>query len=94
MVCATYAIKRSELRRRASRHPARVALAYLARRRTEATNAELMTVLGVSRPESAPNLTRRYASWLSSEAAIRRDSQRLEREPDNQPSIRQVSQKN
>jgi hypothetical protein len=93
-VCSTYAIKRSELGRRGSRHPARAALAYLARRRTAATNAELMTAPGVSRPESVPNLTRRYASWLSSVAAIRRDYQRLERELDNQPSIREVSEKN
>jgi hypothetical protein len=93
VVCSTYAIKRSELGRRGSRHPAWGALAYLAQRRTAATNAELMTVLGVSRAESVPNLTRRYASWLSSEAAIRGDYQRLERELDNQHSIREVSEK-
>ena len=41
VVCGMYGIKRAELSRRGSRHPARAALAYLARRRTAATNAEL-----------------------------------------------------
>ena len=44
--------------------------------------------------KSVPNLTRRYASRLSSEGAVRRDYQRLERELDNRPSIREVSEKN
>ncbi len=82
VVCAAYGIVASELGRRGSRHPARAALAYLARRCTAATNAELMGVLGVSRPESVPNLTRRYASWLSSDADVRRDYRRLEDELD------------
>jgi putative transposase len=86
VVCAAYGIEPSELVRRGSRHPARAALAYLARRRTAATNAELMGVLGLSRPESVPNLTRRYASWLSSDARTRRDYQRLEEELDREPS--------
>lgn len=78
VVCATYGIEAADLVRRGSRHPARAALAYLARRRTAATNSELMRVLGVSRPESVPNLTRRFASWLSADAGVRREYQRLE----------------
>ena len=77
VVCATYGIEAADLVRRGSRHPARAALAYLARRRTAATNSELMRVLGVS-PESVPNLTRRLASWLSADAGVRREYQRLE----------------
>lgn len=80
VVCAAYAISPTELGRRGSRHPARAAFAYLARRRTAATNAELMAVLGVSRPESVPNLTRRFAGWLAADARIRREYQRLEDE--------------
>jgi hypothetical protein len=85
MVCAAYGIEAAELGRRGSRHPARAALAYLARRRTMATNVELMAVLGLSRPESVPNLTRRYASWLSSDARTRREYQRWEDELDREP---------
>jgi hypothetical protein len=48
-VCAWYGIDRSELARPGSRYRARAALAYLARRRTPATHAELMAILGVSR---------------------------------------------
>ncbi len=86
VVCAAYAIEPAELARRGSRQEARAALAYLARRRTAATHAELMGVLGVSRPESVPNLTRRFASWLSSDAGIGRRYHRLEEELDREPS--------
>lgn len=64
VVCASYELEPSDLRRRGSRHPGRAALVYLARRRTTATNAELMAVLGLSRPESVPNLTRRFTTLL------------------------------
>ncbi len=78
LVCAYYEIERVELSRRGNRHPARAALAYLARRRTAATNAELATVLGVSRAESVPNLTRRFATWLESDAKVRHQLRGLE----------------
>ena len=80
-------VERSELGRRGSRHPARSALAYLARRRTTATNADLMVVLGVSRPESVPNLTRRFAARLSADREIRRLYQRMEDDLDGSPSV-------
>ena len=82
VVCANYEIERTELGRRRNRHPARPALAYLARRRTAATNAELAAVLGVSRTESVPNLTRRFAAWLETEPRIRAQLRALEKELD------------
>ncbi len=72
------AIERSELSRRGSRHPARAAWAYLARSRTATTNAELAVTLGLSRPECVPNLTRRFAAWLTSNAKTREQLRRLE----------------
>jgi REP element-mobilizing transposase RayT len=77
-VCAVYKIERAELSRRGSSHPGRAALAYLARLRTAATNAELAPVLGLSRAESVPNLTRRFAGLLAENAKTRDQFQRLE----------------
>jgi REP element-mobilizing transposase RayT len=93
VVCASYGIERSELGRRGSRHPARAALAYLARRRTAATNTDLMGVLGVSRPESVPNLTRRFAAWLSSDAGIRCHYQQLQEALDRDPLVPRIAGK-
>ena len=53
-------------------------LAYLARRHTVATNASLAEVLGVSRPDSVPNLTRRFARWLTEQDEIRQRHKLLE----------------
>ena len=78
VVCSEYEIEPSELSRRGSRHPARAAMAYLARRHTSATNGELAETLGVSRAESVPNLTRRLASSLSTDRRVRRELERLE----------------
>ncbi len=63
-------------------HPARAALAYLARSRTMATNAELATLLKLSRPESVPNLTRRFAAWLASDGKVRKQLRGLEEDLD------------
>ena len=79
-VCRHYGVDRSELARRGSRSPARAALAFLARKYTEATLADLVPVLGVSRPESVPNLTRRFSIWLESQNDARRDLKRLQRD--------------
>jgi hypothetical protein len=81
-ICSSYGIPRAEVSRRGSRHPARAALAYVARQRTTATHAELMGVLGVSRPGSVPNLTRRFAAWLRSDVRVREPFQRIEEELD------------
>jgi hypothetical protein len=78
VVCGTYGLESSELGRRGSRHEARAALAYLARRHTEATNAELAGILGVSRPDCVPNLTRRFAGWLAKEEGVRERLRDLE----------------
>jgi REP element-mobilizing transposase RayT len=78
VVCDEFGIEETELSRRGSREPARAAMAYVARRHTAATNADLTELLGVSRAESVPNLTRRYDAWLSSDAAVRRQLRRLE----------------
>jgi hypothetical protein len=82
VVCALYDVDRAELRRRGSRHPARAALDYLARTRTAATNAELAALLGVSRAESVPNLTRRFAARLATDARVRQQLKALEVELD------------
>jgi hypothetical protein len=87
IVCAEYGIELSELSRRGSRHPARAAMAYLARRYTVATNGELVDVLGVSRAESVPNLTRRFAEWLSSDLRVRKTLERLEDKLTASPSV-------
>ena len=79
VVCTAYRIDRSELSRRGSRHPARAALAYLARQRTATTNSELTSVLGVGRFESAPNLARRYRASLSTDRRVRAECRRLEK---------------
>ena len=78
VVCASYTIDRSEMSRRGSRHPARAALVYLARSRTMATNTELAGLLGLSRAESVPNLTQRFAGWLATDAKLRRQLRNLE----------------
>ncbi len=80
VVCRTYGVESSELSRRGSRHEARAALAYLARRHTVATNASLAEVLGVSRPDSVPNLTRRFARWLSERGDVRQRHMLLEQQ--------------
>jgi hypothetical protein len=82
VVCSVYGISPEELGRRGSRQVARAALAYVARQRTTATHAELMRWLGVSRPESVPNLTRRFASWLRSDVRVREQLIRIEEELD------------
>jgi hypothetical protein len=79
VVCTAYRIDRSELSRRGSRHPARAALAYLACQRTARTNSEPTSVLGVGRPESVPNLARRYRASLSTDRRVRAECRRLEK---------------
>jgi putative transposase len=78
VVCAEFGIERSVLSQRGSRHPARAAMAYVARRHTAATNGELVEILGLSRAESVPNLTRRFDSWMASDRQVRKQLRRLE----------------
>jgi hypothetical protein len=41
-----------------------------------------MGLLGVSRPKSVPNLTRRFAAWLRFDFGVREQFQRTEEEMD------------
>ena len=77
-VCSRYGVDRGQLAAVGSRSPARAALAYLAKHHTEASR-ELVPILGLSRPESVPNLSARFAALLQSESNARRDLLALER---------------
>jgi hypothetical protein len=57
-------------------------LAYLARTRTVATDAKLATILGLSRAESVPNLTRRFSAWLETDAKVRKQLRQLKEQLD------------
>ena len=85
IICAHYDTDPAELSRRGSRHPGRAAFAHLARSRTVATNAELAVVLGLSRPECVPNLTRRFKASLAADARVRKQFGRIEEQLDNSP---------
>jgi len=43
-------------------------------------DGELLGWLGVSRPESVPNLTRRFAGWLADRKGVRQRLKRLKAE--------------
>ncbi len=79
VVCEYDDIERVEVGRRGSGLLARAALAYVARARTAATNAELALILGLSRPQSVPNLTRQFRARLTSDGRVRGDLRSLER---------------
>ncbi len=81
VVCAFYEIER---RVEPSREPTSCASGpgLPARSRTMATNAELAKLLGLSRAESVPNLTRRFAAWLASDRKVRKQLRGLEEELD------------
>jgi chromosomal replication initiation ATPase DnaA len=72
VVCSAYKIEPAELGERRNRHPARSALVYLARNHTMSTNAQLTSVLGLSRAESVPNLTQRFGDRLATDARTRK----------------------
>ena len=78
-VCSRYGVDRGQLAARGSRSPARAALAYLAKHHTEATRAELVPILGLSRPESVPSLSAQFAALLQTESNARQDLMALER---------------
>jgi REP element-mobilizing transposase RayT len=80
VVCRFFEVGPAELARRGSRSVAREALAYLARRHTTTTHRELAVLLGLQGAECVPNLTRRLASRLDSDAGLRRQIGRLEKE--------------
>jgi REP element-mobilizing transposase RayT len=80
LVCREYRVKSSELSRRGSPHESRAALAYLARKHTMATHRDLVELLGVSRPDSVPNLTRRFARWVTERPDVRSRLASLEKQ--------------
>ena len=43
------------------------------------SRATCISILGVSRAESVPNLTRRFERWLSTDRRVRKELERLER---------------
>ena len=74
-VCSRYGVDRGQLAARGSRSQA---LAYLAKHHTESTCAELVPILGLSRPEGVPNLSARFAALLQTQSNARRDLVALE----------------
>ena len=67
-----------------SREPAsgRAALAYLRGVGRRRPMRSWRPVLGVSRAESVPNLTRRFGAWLATDAGVREQLRCLEEELD------------
>jgi hypothetical protein len=66
------------LSRRGARDPCRGLAAYLVRRTTDASLRELARDLGLSRPDSVPNLTRRVANALATSPGLRDDLRAIE----------------
>jgi hypothetical protein len=58
-------------------HMARAVAAWLCRRHTEATLAELAEWLGLSRADSVPNLTRRFQARLKSQPELLNDVEEI-----------------
>src|SRR5271157_2750860 len=50
------------------------------RRGPQATLAELVPVLGLARPESVPNLTKRFSTWLGGPTDARENLKKLRRQ--------------
>lgn len=69
-VAAYYGVERSSLARPGDPHLARAVAAWLCRRHTQATLRQLAEPLGLSRPDSVPNLTRRIDAKIKSSPQI------------------------
>jgi hypothetical protein len=65
-----YEVEPALLAKRHDPHVARAVAAWLCRRHTEATLAELAEWLGLSRADSVPNLTRRLEAQLKSQPEL------------------------
>jgi hypothetical protein len=68
-----YDVEPALLAKRHDPHIARAVAAWLCRRHTEATLAELAEWLGLSRADSVPNLTRRVEAQLKSQPELLHD---------------------
>jgi hypothetical protein len=73
-----YKVDPSIFAARGNGHIARAAAAWLSRRLTTATLRELSLPLGLTRPESVSNLTRRVEHQLSRDPKIKRDLAKME----------------
>ncbi len=93
-VAEFYGLEPDSLRRRGDGHVARAVAAWLCRRHTEATLRELAPLLGLSRADSVPNLTRGLEARLRSSPTLadelRRISQRLLSEDVDGPITRKT----
>jgi putative transposase len=76
-VCRHYGIDRSVLASRGDPHIARAVAAWLCRRHSEAPLRELAPLLGLSRADSVPNLTRRIDARLRTEPRLAAELQRI-----------------
>ena len=76
-VCAHYGLDRSDLARRGDPHLARAVAAWLCRRHSEAPLRELAPLLGLSRADSVPNLTRRIDARLRTHPRFAAELERI-----------------
>ena len=72
-VTSFYGLGDAALSRRHDPHVARAVAAWLCRRHTEASLRELAASLGLSRPDSVPNLTRRIEARLKASPQLSSD---------------------
>jgi putative transposase len=72
-VTSFYGLDDAALLRRHDPHVARAVAAWLCRRHTEASLRELAAGLGLSRPDSVPNLTRRIDTRLKASPELSKD---------------------
>jgi REP element-mobilizing transposase RayT len=72
-VAEYYELEADALRRRHDRHVARPMAAWVGRRRTRATLAEIAAALGLSRADSVPALVRQMEARLAGSGRLRRD---------------------
>lgn len=77
-VCRYYKIDREILSQRGDSHIARAAAAWLSRRLTTVTLRELAAPLGLGRPESVSNLTRRMERQLAKDPKMKKDLAKIE----------------
>ena len=75
-----YGVEAAIFSSRGNGHIARAVAAWLARRMTSATLRDLTTPLGLGRPESVSNLTRRIDRDLKKDSRLRRDVDKIERQ--------------
>jgi putative transposase len=80
-----YEVEPALLAKRHDPHMARAVAAWLCRRHTEATLADLAEWLGLSRADSVPNLTRRLEAQLKSRPELLNDLAEIHRRAGRSP---------